>query len=105
MDEFEHQKSAGKATIPDQFDIAGDLLYGVLVISGELPGDANQPWRTPIDVACYFSSQLFHHQPLKLLAMVQQPVKVKQSLIDNVLIHRSLEFDTPFTSQPENPWD
>jgi hypothetical protein len=77
MDQFEHQKSAVEAAIPNQFDIAGDLFYGMLVISSEIACDANEAWRTPVDIICRFGAELLHDQPLKLLAVVEQPIELE----------------------------
>ena len=91
MDEFEHQKSTVKTTVSDQFDIARNLLDGMLIISREIARDTNEAGRTPVDIVCGIRAELLHHQPLEFFAVVQQPVEIKQSLIDYVLVHRPLE--------------
>jgi hypothetical protein len=93
MDKFKHQKSAVKTTVSDQFDISCDLFDGVLIVSGEISGDADQAGCAPIDVFGYLRPELLHHEPLEFLPVIKEPVEVKQSLIDYVLIHGPLEFE------------
>ncbi|MNV28662.1 hypothetical protein D3C71_1198620 [compost metagenome] len=93
MHQFHHQQRLAKSPVADQFDIASNLLHSMLVIPCEVTGDTKQARCRPVDRVRDILTQPLHHQPLKLLAVIKQPIEIEQSLIDDVLIHRALVFN------------
>ena len=69
-------------------DLKGDARF-----YKEIVGNANQSRTIPIDRLCGLHVQFALHQQFEITFMVNQPVQIKQPLVDHVLIRRTLVLD------------
>ncbi len=65
-----------KPAVANKFDVAADLLHGVLVITGEISRNANQARCRPLHFCSFVPSVTLYHQPLEVTAMIHEPVEV-----------------------------
>ena len=59
VDELEEEEILTEPAVPDQLDVAVDLLDGVRVVPGEVCRDTDQPWRRPIDPVALLAPSFF----------------------------------------------
>lgn len=93
MDELQCQQFRAKPPVTNKIDTSIDLLNSVLVVSGEVTRDADQPRRRPVDLGCTVLAELLHGKELELGLVVEQPIEIEQPLVDDVLVRRSLVLD------------
>src|SRR6266851_2715829 len=53
-----HLHVVAESLVPNQADVAADLLHGVLVVFREVPGDTEQSWRRPVDAGRHLCPRL-----------------------------------------------
>src|SRR5262249_23536383 len=84
VDEFENQEPVVVA-IAQQFYVAADLLDGLLVELSEITGDADKAWRRPLNGVGHFDAKLLLSKQCELGLVIEQPIKVVEALVDDVL--------------------
>ncbi|WP_374273653.1 hypothetical protein [Actinoplanes sp. M2I2] len=88
--QFQGKEVVAVVAVPDQLDAPVDLLHGVLVVAGEVTGDADEPRSAPVNLLGGPQRQVFHDKQGELTVVVHQPIEIKKTLADDVLVTRSL---------------
>jgi hypothetical protein len=91
VDQFEQQQLSAVLAIPNEFDTAVYLFNRMLVVAREVSSDAQEAWGRPLD-SCLTTESL-SHECLELSLMVEQPVEIKQTLVDDVFTGRPFVLD------------
>src|SRR3954466_5207429 len=79
MDKLQHDEVVAEAPITQEFDVAGNLLDGVLVVPREVPSDAQKARTGPVHALGHVGTEFFHHEPLKVFSVIEEPIKIEQS--------------------------
>src|SRR4051794_7808439 len=89
MDKLQHDEVVAEAPITQEFDVAGNLLDGVLVVPREVPSDAQKARTGPVHALGHVGTEFFHHEPLKVFSVIEEPIKIEQSLAPHILVYGS----------------
>ena len=90
MDKLQHDEVVAEAPITQEFNVAGNLLDGVLIVASEVPGDAQEARIGLVHALGHIGTEFLHHEPLKVFPVVEEPIKIEQPLTHNILVYSSL---------------
>ena len=84
VDQFEEDELVAVSSVSNQFNVPIHLSHSVLVVAGEILGDAQEAGTRPIDGVLGVQSKLLDGQNSEFALMVEQPVQIEQALVDHV---------------------
>ena len=84
VDLLEHEQVITKLFVTNQTNVPIHLLNRRLVIFCEISRNTDQAGHCPVNIACLIQSKFFYHKHFETILVIQQPIKVKESLINNI---------------------
>lgn len=84
VDEVQGEQVIAILGVANQLDVALHLADGVEIVYGEVAGDAEEARAAPVDVGGLVGSDFLGDEKLEIAAVVEQPIEVEESLVDDV---------------------
>src|ERR1051325_2908396 len=89
MHQFKHDQIDTEASVSNELDVTSNLLHCMLIVSRKVARNTDQSRCQPIYLLRYLRPEFLHNKPLKLFAVIQEPIQIEQALIYYVLVDGS----------------
>lgn len=91
--ELEKHEPTSEDPVANHLDVSADMSHGKTIITGVVRSNAHQAGSAPVNTGRNLDSKLVLRQESELGPVIEQPIEVKQTLIDQTRAHSPLVFD------------